>query len=490
MTPVQEKVLTELPNYQADCLVQAKTGTGKTIAFLLPALQSLLASNQNIPKGQVAILILSPTRELALQIAKECNAVTAKLQPKIECHTAYGGTSKERDLKTFLGGDPKVLVATPGRLNDYLNDEYIAHKFQSIRTLILDEADQMLEAGFLVALNDILRRLPQKQQANWQGMCFSATIPPKIQPVLSKVLKNDHTRLSTVDPNETPTIDRVPQFFAVVPSVSDVYNALWALLQMEYKSTVGDFKVIVFGTTANGVALMHSLFTNLLASNSTLQVFQLQSRLTQSNRTRTTNEFKEAKAGIMFASDVIGRGMDFPNVSHVVQVGLPSSGDQYVHRVGRTARAGNEGRAFIILTQRERFFLHVNKRLPIQPYPVDLLEDLALSQPRELAAAFTGVDQLTKAKAYQAWLGFNKSFTKQLQFDNNMLVQEANEYARAMGCPEPPLIDRTVVGKMGLRGVQGLNIGHIERSGGGRGGRGGARGGQGDSRRGGRRGKK
>lgn len=303
MTPVQQKVLNELPTFESDCLVQAKTGTGKTLAFLLPALHSLL-TRPAIPKGQVAILILSPTRELALQIAKECNSVTAQLQRKIECHTAYGGTSKERDLKQFLSGDPKVVVATPGRLNDYLSDEYVAGKFDSIRTLILDEADQMLEAGFLVAINEILSRLPSKSQPGWQGMCFSATMPQKISGVLPKVLKAGHTHLSTIDPNETPTIDRVPQHSIVVPGVAEVYSTLLALLQTEYDASPNNFKAIVFGTTANGVALMHAVFSRLLTGNQIMQVSQLQSRLSQAVRTRTTNDFKAAPAGVMFASDV------------------------------------------------------------------------------------------------------------------------------------------------------------------------------------------
>lgn len=464
MTPVQQKVLTELPDFSADCLVQAKTGTGKTLAFLLPAIHSLL-QDSSVPRGQVAILVLSPTRELALQIAKECNAVTAQLPRRLECHTAYGGTSKERDLKAFLNGDPKVVVATPGRLNDYLNDDYVAEKFANLRTLVLDEADQMLEAGFLVAINDILRRLPQKARANWQGMCFSATMPKKIEGVLPKVLKAGHTHLTTIDPDETPTIDKVLQHSIIVPSNQEVYPALWDLLQTEYKNCSGDFKAIVFGTTANGVALMYALFSALLEDSNALQVFQLQSRLSQANRTRTTNEFKAAKAGIMFASDVIGRGMDFPNVSHVVQIGLPSSGDQYVHRVGRTARAGNEGRAIIILTQRESFFLKVNKRLPITPYPVNLPAASGEAPNPDIEAAFSKVDETVKAKAYQAWLGFHKTFTKQLQLNNDTLVQEANNYAESMGCPEPPMIDKKVVGKMGLKGVRGLNVGHVESNG-------------------------
>lgn len=455
LTPVQLKVLTELPTFSSDCLVQAKTGTGKTLAFLLPTLNAIL-SQSNVPRGQVAILILSPTRELALQIAKECNSVTTGLKPAIECHTAYGGTSKARELKLFLQGDPKVLVATPGRLNDYLSDEYVAEKFASVRTVILDEADTMLEAGFLPAIKEILRRLPPKS-VGWQGMCFSATIPKKIESVLPHVLSPAHTRLSTVDPNQAPTIDRVAQYSLIVPGVVEVYTTLYALLQREYAAAPDNFKVICFGVTANQVALMAALFSNLLEPRG-IQTFQLQSRLSQSARTRTTEEFKAVSAGVMFASDVIGRGMDFPNVSLVVQVGLPSNGDQYTHRVGRTARAGNEGRAVILLTQRESFFLRVNRALPIKPYPSGL-SDSAQQLSGDTSTALSGVDEEVKAKAYRAWLGFHKTFTKQLQLTNEELVEQANLYAQSLGCPETPSIEKQTVGKMGLKGVRGLNIG-------------------------------
>jgi ATP-dependent RNA helicase MSS116 len=466
MTPVQHKVLSELPTLQSDCVVQAKTGTGKTIAFLLPALQSVL-TQPALPRGQVAILILSPTRELALQIAKECDAVTAQLKPRLECHTAYGGTAKDSALKRFLNADPKVVVATPGRLNDYLSDDFVRDKFSDMRTLVLDEADQMLEAGFLPAITQILNALPPKSRG-WQGMCFSATIPKKIEAFLPKVVKPGHTRLSTVNPDEVPTIDLVTQHSVIVPSVADVYSILLTLLRKEYELSPSNFKAIIFGTTANMVALMHSLFSQILGGNSDMQVFQLQSRLSQSARTKTTNEFKAATAGVMFASDVIGRGMDFPNVSLVIQVGLPSSGDQYVHRVGRTARAGNEGRAIILLTQRESFFLKVHKHLPVSPYPNDL-SPLSAGAESTVEAAFNKVDESTKAKAYQAWLGFHKGSTKQLQLTNEGLVQQANEYAAAIGCPEPPMIEKKIVGKMGLKGVKGLNIGQTQmRDGGGR----------------------
>ncbi|KAH7117154.1 ATP-dependent RNA helicase MSS116, mitochondrial [Dendryphion nanum] len=453
MSPVQQKVLTELPSLSSDCLVQAKTGTGKTAAFLLPALQNLLNGNRP-PRGMVALLVICPTRELAIQIKDECNSITACLQTKIECHTAFGGTARASSLRRFLEGDPTVLVATPGRLDDILGDEAVRDRFDQLKTVVLDEADRMLDQGFAPAIFKILKHLPPKS-VGWQGMCFSATIPDNVNNVVKCVLFPGYTSLSTIDKNEAPTVDRVPQFLISVPSAADLFPALHALIETEYKQSPQDFKVVVFGTTANGVGLLFDVFKLAFQQ---FKVFELHSRLSQSVRTRTTEDFKNATSGILFASDVVGRGMDFPNVGLVIQAGLPSSTEQYIHRVGRTARAGKDGRAVTILFENESFFLKTNPTLPIQSYPVPIASQL--EQPRMLLEqCFAQVDDSTKAKAYQAFLGYNKTYLKKLRLDTKGLVQVANAYAMAMGCPEPPMIEKKIIGKMGLKGVPGLRIG-------------------------------
>lgn len=142
LSPCTEEFLTY---HTRDSLVQAKTGTGKTTAFLLPAIQSLLQKSP--PHGEVSILVLSPTRELALQIAAEATRLVSKMRRPVEVHTAFGGTQRATNLNKFMKGDPKILVATPGRLNDYLSELPTRRKFMSLQTLILDEADAMLEAG-------------------------------------------------------------------------------------------------------------------------------------------------------------------------------------------------------------------------------------------------------------------------------------------------------------------------------------------------------
>ncbi|KAJ5438745.1 ATP-dependent RNA helicase [Penicillium daleae] len=455
MTPVQQRVLTELPTWRTDCLVQAKTGTGKTLAFLLPALHCLLEARAAPPRGQVAILIITPTRELAQQIAKSCDQLTSQLDQPLECHIAVGGTARASAHSRFMNGAPSVLVATPGRLKDYLSDEYTAERLSNIQTLVLDEADTMLESGFLADVKQILRMIPSKKQNGWQGMCFSATIPPKVKDVVNVVLNPGYASISTIQENETPTHERVPQYHVIIPSVAETFTALTSLLSLESKQCS---KIIVFGVTANMVALLAKVFAQGLTP---LKVFEIHSRLNQGARTRTTAQFKEASAGILFASDVIGRGMDFPNVDLVVQVGLPSNGEQYVHRVGRTARAGNDGRAIILLTPAESFFMKVNRHLPIQPHPeTNAVLEGATACAATATQAMYKIDEETKQRAYSSYIGFfaGSGLLKQVRLDKPGLVQLANELAiKGMACPEPPPMDKKVIGKMGLKGVPGFN---------------------------------
>ncbi|CAL5870125.1 uncharacterized protein PFLUO_LOCUS4360 [Penicillium psychrofluorescens] len=457
MTAVQQRVLNELPNWRSDCLVQAKTGTGKTLAFLLPALHCLLQSAP--PRGQVAILIITPTRELAQQIAKACDQLTSQIAKPLECHIAVGGTARAAAHNRFMKGAPSILVATPGRLKDYLSESSTAEKLSNIQTLVLDEADTMLETGFLADVKQILRLIPPKS-TGWQGMCFSATVPPKVKDVVSVVLKPGYKSISTIEKNEVPTHERVPQYHVLIPSVADTFTTLASLLNFESKKSS---KIIVFGVTANMVALLATVFSRGLTP---LKVFEIHSRLSQSARTKTTAQFKEASSGVMFASDVIGRGMDFPNVDLVVQVGLPSNGEQYVHRVGRTARAGNDGRAIILLTQGESFFMRNNRHLPIQPHPqTDAIIAGAPACADAVTQAMYSLEESTKQRAYSSFIGFfaGSGLLKQLRLDKAGLVQLANEMAmKGMACPEPPPMDKKVIGKMGLKGVPGFNYGNGE----------------------------
>ena len=316
----------------------------------------------------------------------------------------------------------------------------------------------LMFAGFLPDILKVLHALPPKRGPNgsgWQGMCFSATIPPRMQQVFSHVLAKDHVSISTLDASEPPTLAKVLQYSVIIPDVEDTFNMLLSLLRHEINATEGDPKIIVFGTTANLVAMYAKVFKGLL----NLEVFELHSRLTQPARTRATDQFKTAKRGIMFASDVIGRGMDFPDVSLVCQVGVPLDADSYTHRVGRTARAGKDGRAVILLTELESFYLRDNRQFPIHPYPAlaDVMNDATQLAP-SMTQVLKTVDSDSKRKAYSAYLGFMKGFCKKMRMDPPQLVRMCNRFAlEGMFSGQVPTMEKRTIGKMGLKGVPGIN---------------------------------
>jgi ATP-dependent RNA helicase MSS116 len=345
--------------------VQAKTGTGKTLAFLLPALQNLLTV-KDLDRSSVGLLVLAPTRELAQQINDECDKLTSACDPPLECHIAVGGSKRATHMSKFLKGKPTILVATPGRLIDYLSEAAAREKLTKIRCVVLDEADRMLDAGFAPALRQILQQIPPKAQANWQGMCFSATVPPEIKKMLPLVLAKNHVRLSTIDENEAPTVETVPQTVYPVDSVNDILPTVHSVLACA-RADNPSLKAIIFCPTARHAALLYHVFGHTGgAGPPKLPVFQMQSRMSQTQRTRTVEEFKETDRGLLFASDVVGRGMDFPDINLVVQIGVPSEKEQYVHRVGRTGRAGKVGEAVMITAPEEMWFIRSNPTFPIK----------------------------------------------------------------------------------------------------------------------------
>ncbi|KAF4635920.1 hypothetical protein G7Y89_g2157 [Cudoniella acicularis] len=447
MMPVQAATLHELLANRIDCLAQAKTGTGKTVAFLLPAIQTLINKNRGNGSG-VSLLVISPTRELSMQIAKEATALLKRL-PRYKISFAIGGTNKNTEEKQILGGCD-ILIATPGRLLDHLSDERIRDAFRNLDTLVLDEADRLLDMGFMNDLKKIVSHLPDKAKTNRQGMLFSATIAPHVEKVAHLVLAKDYKFISTIPEGEINTHERVPQHLVVVPAFSDVAAALIGSLRSEIAIEGADtFKAIVFAPTA---ALVDFYGAVLQAMPNMPNVNVLHSRVAQGKRTAATNAFREAKNGILIATDVVARGMDFPDVTNVFQVGIPSDKESYIHRLGRTARAGKEGRGTFIVAQPETFFPKWTlKEINFEDTPADL-------SAKEAVTAVTERME-TQAKTYQAWLGFYKTHFKAMGWDTVTLIKEANKFAlEGLGASEIPGITKKVVGKMGLKGTPGLNI--------------------------------
>ena len=447
MMPVQAATLHDLLSQRNDCLAQAKTGTGKTIAFLLPAIQTLINRNRR-PGSGISLLVISPTRELAMQIAKEATALLQRL-PQYKVSFAIGGTNKDKEERDILGGCD-ILIATPGRLFDHLSDQRVVDSFRNLDTLVLDEADRLLDMGFMNALKDIIKCLPDKVVTNRQGMLFSATIAPHVEKVAHLVLSPGYKFISTIPKGELNTHERVPQHLITVPTFADVAPALVGSLQSEIALLGKDvFKSIIFAPTA---ALVDFYGEILKAVPNLPPVSILHSRVSQSKRTNVTNAFREATSGILVATDVVARGMDFPLVTNVFQVGIPADKESYIHRLGRTARAGAEGRGTFIVTEFEAFFPKWTlKEITFEPAPADI------SSKGDVITIAERME--TQGKTYQAWMGYYKNHLKGLGWDNIRLVQEANKFAfEGLGAPEVPGLAKSTVSKMGLKGVKGLVV--------------------------------
>lgn len=448
MTPVQAATLDELlPPRRSDCLVQAKTGTGKTIAFLLPALQTMINLNRPANAG-ISLLIITPTRELAMQISAEATKLLQRI-PQYRVRIAIGGTNKDREEKQILGGC-EILIATPGRLQDHMSDERILYQMRSLNTLVLDEADRLLDMGFQKDLQNIVAKLPDKRDSERQGMLFSATIAPHVEKVAGLVLSPGYKFISTIPAGEANTHERVPQFVIEVPDFASVAPAMVGCVKDE-AARDPSFKAILFAQTA-AQADFYGLVLSSLPGLPPISI--LHSRLSQSRRSKITNEFRTAKTAILVATDVVARGMDFPGVTAIIQLGLPMDKESYIHRLGRTARADAEGRGILIISSVESWFpkytLKEIKLIPRQP---------DLSSASSVISVAERMDDDEKAKIYRAWLGYYNGFMKALRWDKEEMVAQGNVYARdGLGAAETPSIARTTAGKMGLRGVRGLTI--------------------------------
>ncbi|KAJ3017510.1 hypothetical protein HKX48_003506 [Thoreauomyces humboldtii] len=447
MTPVQALSLPIILQGQ-DCLAQAKTGTGKTIAFLVPSIE--LLRRRGVTTG-VNILIISPTRELAFQIGEEAKTLVKFDQGRIGVQMVVGGTPVNKDVRALQSQPCQILVGTPGRLLDLLQNYNLKAGCSKLKVLILDEADRLLEQGFRQDIERILTYLPQKTSVPRQTLLFSATIPAGVKEIASLALSKDFKFISTVNKSDVDTHQHVAQFLIQAP-LANSQAATFSLLQA--LNAQGKSKVVVFLPTARATQLAYECFQAMRKDFLPLPSWELHSRKSQSARTKTSDAFKDAPRGVLFSSDVSARGMDFPDVAAVVQCGVPQNREQYVHRLGRTARAGKEGEGYLILAPFEEFFVNKLKGMDVQTVTLD---NVLAVQPY-VDDAYTRVDDLTKNQTYSAWIGYYKGWLKDMRWTSTMLVQAANAFAENIGCRGIPEIPAQTVGKMGLKGVPGLNV--------------------------------
>ncbi|HEX9932464.1 MAG TPA: DEAD/DEAH box helicase [Allosphingosinicella sp.] len=358
-TPIQEQAIPLLLTGR-DLLGIAQTGTGKTAAFMLPSIDRLSQSKKRPMPRSCRMLVLAPTRELASQIAESARAYSRFSHMSVV--TVFGGTSVNKNRQDVQRG-VDILVATPGRLLDLA--EQGALDLRSVEILVLDEADQMLDLGFIHDLKKIVRMLPAKRQT----LFFSATMPPAIKDLADRFL-TDPAQVS-VAPAAT-TVERVDQFVTFVQQ-SEKPALLTMMLRVGFGERGSMDRVLIFSRTKHGAdRIVKQLAASAIPANA------IHGNKSQPQRERALADFKAGKVKILIATDIAARGIDVSGVSHVVNFDLPNVPEQYVHRIGRTARAGASGIAVAFCAEDERAYLRgieklTRQKVTVTPLPANFL---------------------------------------------------------------------------------------------------------------------
>ena len=346
-TPIQERAIPVILTGK-DLLGCAQTGTGKTAAFAIPILQ-LLYSEKKASKGPRVIkaLILAPTRELAIQIGESFTAYGK--YSGLKNTVVFGGVSQKSQTDELKAG-VDILVATPGRLLDLMQQKYIS--LQNIKFFVLDEADRMLDMGLGQDVKKVIAQLPKSRQT----MLFSATMPPEISKLVDSILI-DPARVAVTPVSSTiDTIDQAVYF------VEKRYKKALLLHVLEDKSIDS---VLVFSRTKHGA---NKITGDLIKAG--IQAQAIHGNKSQNARQLALSNFKEKKIRVLVATDIASRGIDVEELSHVINYDLPDVPETYVHRIGRTGRAGAEGVALTFCDDEEREALRDIQKLISKPIPV------------------------------------------------------------------------------------------------------------------------
>jgi len=343
-TPIQQKAIPDVL-LGKDLMGIAQTGTGKTAAFSLPLLSHIANNPMDPPKRGARVLILAPTRELASQIAVSVRDYGVCM-PELTVACVFGGVPIHRQIKKLARGND-VLVATPGRLIDLIGRKDV--RLGGIEVLVLDEADQMMDMGFIHALRQIVPHLPKKRQT----LFFSATMTPPIKKLAAQFL-TDPVHVSVAPPNSTA--DKIEQSIIFVGKKEKQDLLALTLLRSEIE------RALIFTRTKHGADRVVKRLAKV-----GIKAVAIHGNKTQGQRTRALAAFRDASVRFLIATDIAARGIDIEGITHVINFEIPNVPEQYVHRIGRTARAGREGRAIAFVDSEERAYLKgIQKLLKIQ----------------------------------------------------------------------------------------------------------------------------
>ncbi len=350
-TPIQEQTL-PITLTGTDIAGQAQTGTGKTAAFLISLFTRLLANKH--PSHQPRALILAPTRELVVQIEADAKQLGAHCGFAVQA--IYGGVDYMKQKNALLDG-ADIIVGTPGRLIDYLKQKI--YSLKDIEVLVIDEADRMFDLGFIADLRFILRRLPPFEKR--QNMMFSATLNPRVMELAYEFM-NSPTKVSVTP--ESMTAERVEQLLFHC-SRKEKFSLLLGLLRRD-----GMARTMIFINTKREAEHLH----NLLNANG-FPCKVISGDVEQRKRMKILDDFKDGSLPILIATDVASRGLHIDGVSHVINYDLPQDCEDYVHRIGRTARAGAEGKAISLADEDGAFFLEAIEEYIKAKIPTEWADD-------------------------------------------------------------------------------------------------------------------
>ncbi len=364
-TPIQEQAIPIILE-QRDILGCAQTGTGKTAAFAIPILQLLQAQkNAGNTNTGIKVLILTPTRELAIQIGESFVAYGRHLN--IKHVVIFGGVSQFHQVEALKKGID-IVIATPGRLLDLMNQRFV--HLNTLSTFVLDEADRMLDMGFVMDVKRIITKIPTKRQT----LFFSATMPPIIQQLANSILSNP--AMVRVSPLSS-TADTIEQTLFYVDK-DDKKKLLVHLLQD--KAIVS---ALVFTRTKHGA---NKIAEHLCKSGFDTQA--IHGNKSQNARQQALQNFKNGKNRVLVATDIAARGIDIDELSHVINYELPNIPETYVHRIGRTGRAGFSGKAFSFCDMEEKMFLRDIHKVIGKTIPVDKEHPYALPEVTPIVTTF------------------------------------------------------------------------------------------------------
>ncbi len=360
-TPIQEETLPDVIAGK-DILGRAATGTGKSAAFLTGIFQQLIRGNQQKRKnGTPRALIIAPTRELVIQIAKDAKAIGKYLPLCVG--EAYGGTDYQRQMKQLQDRPVDILVATPGRLLDFSRKRVVNLREAAI--MVIDEADRMLDMGFIPDVRSIIHQIPNRDKR--QTLMFSATFTEEVKRLASQWCTNPVSVETETEEVATATVNQI----VYMTTRSKKYRILYNLIKKQK-----GHRIMVFVNMKRDV---NTLYKRLRADGVDCTV--LSGDVPQHKRTRRLEMFRNGKVQVMIATDVAGRGIHIEGISHVVNYTLPYEPEDYVHRIGRTGRAGKSGISVSFADEESSFYLmdieeYIGEALPCEPPPEELLREV------------------------------------------------------------------------------------------------------------------